>query len=152
MDCHRQGYWIDFGGSRDRRETACETAAREFSEETMFCFFPHVTDVKNRLRSIAPIVAPNGYHMYPLQVTFVQDIKARRHIKWRVASIHWLKSHHVEKTDYAWVWADDLRKACICDHGKLVTLKAIDGRAIKLHNLLAQTLATVAGQQFLFGL
>lgn len=162
VDHHRPGYWMDFGGKSDWNETAIETAAREFSEETMFCFFANIADVKNKLKYIAPIVVPNGYHMYPLMVPFIPDLndiqrelRAHHSIKGQPGSgTSWLFAHHVEKIDYAWVWADDLKKAIVgaCGDHKNVLLESIDGRHIKLHSILASTLDSSLAQKFLNGL
>lgn len=162
VDHHRPGYWIDFGGKGDHHETTLETAAREFSEETMFSFFSGISVVQNKLQSIAPIVAPNRYHMYPLAVPFIPDlnkIHQALHAKYHKpghpgSGARWLNAHHVEKIDYAWVWADDLKNAYVAARGnpEQVTLKSIDGRPIRLHSLLARTLGTTTGQNFLFGI
>jgi 8-oxo-dGTP pyrophosphatase MutT (NUDIX family) len=162
MDCHRKGYWIDFGGKSNRRETPIETAAREFSEETMFCFIPSVADVKKMLKLSTPIIVSSGYHMYPLLVPFLPNInkiqhvlRARHHIKGLPGSGYaWLMTHHIEKIDYAWVFVDALKEALANSHGnpKKVILKSIDGRSIKLHELLAGTLGSCAGQKFLLEL
>lgn len=159
MDVHRQGYWIDFGGQSDRRETVIETAAREFCEETMYCFFENTSEVKKRLKYRAPIISADGYQMYPLRVPFIQDLNkmlhalcAKHHIKGIPGSGHcWLLAHHIEKIDYAWIWADDLKMVfkIAQGHPSHVILKSVDGRTIKLHFLLVQTLATAAGQHFL---
>jgi 8-oxo-dGTP pyrophosphatase MutT (NUDIX family) len=158
VDHHRPGYWIDFGGSSDWHETPVETAAREFSEETMFCFYPDCAEVKKRLKFATPVIS-NGYYMYFLQVPFVYDLnriqhnlRVRHHIKGCQGSgYNWLMAHHIEKIDYAWVYADDLKKAFAKAKGNCekVILKSIDGRPIKLHKLLAGTLGCGKAQNML---
>ena len=161
MDCHRRGFWIDFGGESNGQETRIETAAREFSEETMFCLFRTVPEVENILKESVPIVS-NGYYMYPLHVPFIYDLnkvhralRAKHHIRGVPASgARWAIRHHIEKIDYVWVLADALKEAIISARGnyKKVVLNSIDGRTIKLHKLLACTLSCEAGQLFLTGL
>lgn len=154
VDHHRPGFWMDFGGQDDWHETALETAAREFSEETMFSFFAHKSEVRSRLKSVEPIVASNGYHMYPLAVPFIQDLNKVHQGLCAARGASWLGNHHVEKIDYAWVYADDLKKAFVAAGGNAskISLRSIDNRPVKLHVLLAQTLGTVAGQSFLCSL
>jgi len=147
VDHHRPGFWMDFGGKDDWNETAVETAAREFSEETMYCFFAHESEVRRKLKNVAPIIASNGYHMYPLAVPFIEDLNK----VYQKLGASWLSVNHVEKIDYAWVYAEDLKKAFAAAHGNVykVKLQSIDGRPITLHSLLAETLGVAAGQNFL---
>jgi hypothetical protein len=159
VDHHRPGYWIDFGGQSDGYETPVETAAREFSEETMYCFYPNLADVQNKLKSVVPLVVPNGYHMYLLEVPFVPslneiqyNLRASHHIKGRPGSgYNWLMAHHVEKIDYAWVYADDLKSAFAKAKGnhKKIVLKSIEGRTIILHELLVKSLSCSQAQRML---
>ena len=159
VDHHRPGYWMDFGGQSDSRETPEETAAREFSEETMFCFFASIDQVHALLKASKPLVVPNGYHMYFLKVPFIKDLnkiqhalRTKHHRKGLPGSGYWwLMNHHIEKIDYAWVYVDDLKAAFTTARGthKKVVLKSIDGRTIILHSLLVQTLSSAKAQNML---
>lgn len=159
IDHHRPGYWMDFGGRSDWNETPVETAAREFSEETMFCFYHDLSAVQKKLKSATPFVSSNGYHMYFLAVPFVADLnviqhalRAKHHIKGQPGSgYNWLMAHHIEKIDYAWVYVDDLKEAFVKAKGnhKKIILKSIDGRTIILHSLLARSLYCAQEQNML---
>lgn len=150
VDHHRPGFWMDFGGKDEWNETSIETAAREFSEESMFSFFSHKSEVRRKLKSVTPIVSSNGYHMYPLAVPFIEDLNKLYKELW-ADRIDTCIYRHVEKIDYAWVYADDLKKAFITAGGNAykISLQSIDNRPITLHYLLAETLGTAVGQSFL---
>jgi 8-oxo-dGTP pyrophosphatase MutT (NUDIX family) len=159
VDHHRPGYWMDFGGKSDWNETPIETAAREFSEETMFCFYSSLAEVQKKLKAVTPLVVSNGYHMYFLDVPFVPDLnavqhalRAKHHIKGQAGSGYsWLLAHHIEKIDYTWVYADDLKEAFAKAKGnhKKIIVESIDGRTITLHSLLAKSLYSAQAQNIL---
>lgn len=137
--------WTDFGGGREEREEIYQTAAREFSEESLYQFFHHKSDVENRLKHKWAIQHPRfKYYMYPLQVHFVPADVLRGKKSELIKK--GLTLCGAEKTNFAWVIAGDLLAAIRSNQPEVYT---IDGMKIKLYHNFFELLHTAYGQSIL---
>lgn len=117
--------WCDFGGAKDRGETLLDSAARECWEESRG-ILGDLKTIRKKISQSAPI--GKKYGMFFLEVDRSQDLTNNNFVKRTFSDFH-----RMEKTEIAWVKADDVFKAVIS--GDRVS------SSIELRGFFAETLS-----------
>jgi len=154
-DSHRRGCFTDFGGKADPGEQPYQTAAREFSEESLKVLNNSISSVAQTLKGASPIIN-GGYYIYPYKVSFVSSQKLRGVMNGLIKKMGGLRNvirkYHAEKIDFAWVYATDLYNAISKAYNNTVRVNSISGRSLLLYPYLTKGLRLPAGLNLLASL